>query len=157
MSCARRTTTTRSGTPSDLAVVTRLMQASFDPQFGEAWTSAQCLGMLALPGAWLTLAEHDGIAIGFALSRATLDEGELLLIAIEPPARGHGSGRALLRAVIADARDRGVRDFHLEVRAGNPAIALYQSEGFEKSGERRDYYRGRNNELFDAHSFRREI
>lgn len=147
----------RRGTPADLALVARLMHASFDPRFGEAWTSAQCMGMLSLPGVWLTIAEQGGEAAGFALARATLDEGELLLIATVPAMRGRGVGRALLRSVVHEARDRGVERLMLEVRAGNPATALYAGEGFEKVGERKNYYRGSTGELFDAHSFRRLI
>lgn len=144
------TTDIRTGSPADLPRIAELMQASFDPRFGEAWTSAQCMGMLALPGAWLTLAERNDAAIGFALSRATLDDGELLLIAIDPPHRGTGAGRALLRAVLAQARARGVHRFNLEVRSNNAAVNLYVSEGFERVGERRDYYRGSTGEQFDA-------
>jgi ribosomal protein S18 acetylase RimI-like enzyme len=32
---------------------------------------------------------------------------------------------------------------HLEVRAGNEAVQLYRREGFDKVGERRNYYRGK--------------
>ena len=145
-----RTTDIRSGGPDDLPRIAPLMQASFDARYGEAWTSAQCMGMLALPGSWLTIAEREGSAIGFALARSTLDDGELLLIAIDPPHRGSGAGRALLRAVVGQARDRGVNRFNLEVRSNNPAIKLYLSEGFEKIGIRKAYYRGSCGELFDA-------
>lgn len=152
-----RTTDIRTGSPADLPRIAVLMQASFDPRYGEAWTSGQCMGMLALPGSWLTLAEREGVTIGFALSRATLDEGELLLIGVHAEARGSGVGRALLRAVIADAQRRGVRRFTLEVRAQNPAISLYVAEGFTIIGERRNYYRGSSNELFDAITYQKMI
>lgn len=147
----------RTGGPADLPRVAPLMQAAFDPRYGEGWTSAQCMGMLSLPGSWLTLAERDGATIGFALSRATLDDGELLLIAVHPDARDTGVGRALLRAVIADAKARGVLRFNLEVRANNPAISLYATEGFAKIGERRDYYRGSSGEVFDAVTYQKII
>jgi [ribosomal protein S18]-alanine N-acetyltransferase len=157
MSRNRPATDMRRGTAGDLALVVALMRDSFDARYGEAWNSAQCMGMLALPGAWLTIAERNGRAIGFALSRATLDDGELLLIAIHPQARGTGAGRALLRAVLAEADERGVMRFNLEVRANNSAVQLYLSEGFEKIGQRRDYYRGSSNELFDALTYQKII
>jgi len=157
MTARIRATDIRTGSPADLPRIAELMQASFDPRYGEAWTSAQCMGMLALPGTWLTLAEREGAPIGFALSRATLDEGELLLIAIDPPHRGSGAGRALLRAVLAQARANGVRLFNLEVRNNNSAVDLYVSEGFTKIGTRRDYYRGSSNERFDAITYQRII
>ena len=69
-------------------------------------------------------------------------------------ARRRGVAKALLRSVFAEACARGVASVHLEVRAGNDAVALYRLAGFEKIGERRDYYRGRNGKLFDAQTFR---
>ena len=47
--------------------------AAFDPRFGEAWTRAQCIGILAMPGVWLTLARVGEAVVGFALSRAIMD------------------------------------------------------------------------------------
>lgn len=147
----------RRGSVADLPVVTALMAASFDARYGEAWSSAQCMGMLSLPGAWLTIAERLGRPLGFALTRAVLDEGELLLIAIHPDSRGTGAGRALLRAVLSEARAREVTRLHLEVRSNNSAVQLYLSEGFEKIGERRDYYRGSSGELFDALTYQKRL
>ena len=78
------------GTAADVGAVDRVMQAAFDPRFGEAWTPAQCLGMLSLPGVWLTLAHLDDRLVGFALTRAVADDAELLLIAMLPDQRGRG-------------------------------------------------------------------
>ncbi|MEZ0495922.1 GNAT family N-acetyltransferase [Sphingomonas sp. IW22] len=133
------------------------MADAFDPQFGEAWTTGQCLGVMTLPGVWLTLAEVDGVPAGFALVRTTLDEAELLLLGVRPRSRRRGVGASLLRGVIRDARDRGANVLHLEVRAGNGAVALYRGEGFEKVGIRRDYYRGASGDVFDAHTYRLDL
>jgi ribosomal-protein-alanine N-acetyltransferase len=141
------------GSAADIAAVERVMAEAFEPRYGEAWTRSQCLGILGMPGVWLTLARADGVIAGFALARAILDEAELLLLATSPQFRRRGLGAALLRSIIAEARGRGVTKLHLEVRAGNGAIALYQAQGFTKSGERRDYYRGRTGQAFDAHSY----
>lgn len=147
----------REGGTQDLYNVNIVMQEAFDPRFGEAWTSAQCLGMLSLPGVWLVVASIDGRDMGFALARVIADEAELLLLATHPAARRRGIAGALLRAVIEEARGRGVTRIHLEVRSGNDAVWLYRREGFEKVGERRDYYRGRSGQLFDAHTYARDI
>lgn len=143
----------REGSAQDVAAIAAIMQDAFDPRFGEAWTSAQCLGMLSLPGVWLTLAAIDGADAGFALARSVADEAELLLIATHPECRRRGVAGALLRAVTAEARRRGLSRLHLEVRSGNDAVKLYRCEGFEKVGERRDYYRGKMGQLFDAHTY----
>lgn len=147
----------RSGTVADLALVDRLMGESFDPRFGEAWTRNQCLGILAMPGVWLTIASIGGEPAGFALSRRILDEAELLLLATRPAARRRGVAAALLRSVLSAARDQAATTLHLEVRDGNDAIKLYRSAGFKKVGERRDYYRGPNGETFHAFTFQRDI
>ncbi|MCF0092081.1 GNAT family N-acetyltransferase [Micromonospora sp. MH99] len=44
--------------------------------------------------------------------------------------RGRGVGRALLRAVLDAARDRGIRTVPLSVERANAAVRLYASEGF---------------------------
>jgi ribosomal-protein-alanine N-acetyltransferase len=147
----------RPGRINDLAVVDSLMREAFDPRFGEAWTANQCAGVMAMPGVWLTLADIDGVVAGFAMARAIVDEAELLLLAVRPAARRRGVGSALLRAVIGEARERGAARLHLEVRAGNDAVSLYGRCGFEKIGERRDYYRGKGGKLFDAMTYQKSI
>ena len=71
--------------------------------------------------------------------------------------RRRGVGRALLRAVIAEAQATGIADLHLEVREGNEAVRLYTEQGFAKVGERRNYYRGKTGQAFDAHTYRRAV
>jgi len=157
MSTVVSLTELRHGTGRDLPQVAEVMHEAFDPKYGEAWTTAQCMGMLSLPGVWLTLASVGGSIAGFALTRTTLDEGELLLLAVRPRLRGRGVGSALLRSVIADARERSVKKLHLEVRAGNDATRLYTRERFEKIGERPGYYRGKHGQQFDAETYARSL
>ena len=153
MSATLHLTELREGGTQDLSEVSKIMQAAFDPRYGEAWTSAQCLGMLSLPGVWLVVASLDGKDAGFALARLVADEAELLLLATLPAARRRGVAGALVRAVVAESRARGASKLHLEVRAGNDAVRLYRREGFDKVGERPAYYRGKTGQLFDAHTF----
>ena len=147
----------RQGAVADLALVDRVMEAAFDARFGEGWTHNQVLGLLAMPGVWLTIAEVNGEAAGFALSRRVLDEAELLLLATTPHLRRRGVAGALLRSVISDARSQSAVMLHLEVRDGNDAIKLYRSEGFIMAGRRRDYYRGPLGQTYDALTYRREL
>lgn len=147
----------RGGLVADLPIVDRMMQASFDARFGEAWTHNQVLGLLAMPGVWLTIASLGTEPAGFALSRRILDEAELLLLATVPTFRRRGVAAALLRGVIADAGTQGARTLHLEVRSGNEAIKLYRAAGFEKVGERHQYYRGPAGQAFDALTYRRDL
>jgi ribosomal-protein-alanine N-acetyltransferase len=147
----------RSGSVADLAIVDSMMKAAFDPRFGEAWTRNQCLGIMAMPGVWLTIATLDGEPAGFALSRIVVDEVELLLLATIPAMRRRGVAAALLRSVIAEASAQGAVTLHLEVRDGNDAIKLYRGTGFVKVGERRNYYRGTTGQAFHAFTYQRNL
>ncbi|CAN5479804.1 ribosomal protein S18-alanine N-acetyltransferase [soil metagenome] len=147
----------KSGGVVELPVVDRIMRAAFDPRFGEAWTPSQCMGILSMPGVWLTIAWDREEALGFALAREIAGEAELLLLATLPVHRKRGVAGALLRSVMDDARTRGAKTVHLEVRAGNDAVRLYRTAGFVKVGERRNYYRGSANQLCDAHTYASEL
>lgn len=135
---------------SDLDQIMDVMTAAFDPQFGEAWTRAQCAGILPMHGVTMTIATAGEAALGFSLSRQVADECELLLLAVSPEARGRGLGAQLLERFRADGARTGVRKLHLEVRDGNPAVHLYRRHEFVVEGRRRQYYRGTNGQLYDA-------
>ncbi len=145
------------GTAADIDAVDVVMRAAFEARYGEAWTPAQCLGMMTLPGVWLTLARVEDRVVGFTLTRSIADDAELLLIAVLPDRRGHGIGGTLLRGAIDGAAARGATQICLEMRSNNPATRLYLTEGFVKHGERRRYYAGRDGERFDAHTYIRPL
>lgn len=132
----------REGGAADIAGLMTVMTGAFDPAYGEAWNHGQCLGILSLPDTWLTFAEADGAATGFALSRFLIDEAELLLLAVLPDHRRRGTAAALIDRTAGIAQARGARRLLLEVRADNPALELYARTGFEQIGRRRDYYHG---------------
>ena len=139
------------GGSDDLDSVMRIMTAAFPPTYGEAWTRSQCAGILPMAGVSLRMArDEDDRAVGFGLMRVTADEAELLLIAVDPRIQRRGVGAALLADFIATAAAAGAERLHLEVRDGNPAIALYERAGFAAAGRRRDYYRGSGGEIRDA-------
>jgi ribosomal-protein-alanine N-acetyltransferase len=138
------------GSSRDLEEMMVTMDEAFDVAFGEAWTRPQCLGILDLPGVWLTLARHGGQPAGFALNRLVIDEAELLLIGVRPAFRREGTGRMLLDRSMKIAATLGAHRIHLEVRDGNQALHLYRTAGFVEIGRRRAYYRGKDGVLFDA-------
>ena len=145
------------GTGDELDEVMTVMLAAFDRRFGEAWTRAQCAGILPMVGVTLMLARQGDTTVGFTLSRRTFDEAELLLIAVHPDHAGTGIGQSLLTRFIADQQAAGTHHLHLEVRDGNPAVALYARNGFEVAGRRNHYYRGTDGERFDALTMVRHI
>ena len=75
-------------------------------------------------------------------------------------AKGHrrrGVGRALLEQAVEWAREVGISKLELHVFPHNePAIALYESFGFEREGYRSNHYR-RAGELVDAVEMAYEI
>ncbi|MGZ8998943.1 MAG: GNAT family N-acetyltransferase [Allosphingosinicella sp.] len=142
---------------ADLAAVMAVMEDSFDPSFGEAWTSSQCAGLLPLPGVWLTLGWISGEVAGFTLSRAVAGEAELLLLAVRRKHQRHGVGKVLLDEFMNAARIRCATRLHLEVREGNHAVKLYERAGFSLVGRRPDYYSGAGNQNHDALTLGRSV
>ena len=85
--------------------------------------------------------ERDGLLVGYGVLSIAADEAHVLNICIDPLAQSRGLGRQLLRALVQLAADRGAQRVFLEVRPSNtPALALYQSEGFNEIGRRPRYY-----------------
>ena len=151
------TVTLRESDERDIDLLMQVMDNAFDPLFGEAWNAGQCLGILSLPDVWLTFAESGERTLGFALSRLLMDEAELLLLAVDPDARGHGVGRTLIERTAKIAAEKGAHRLLLEVRDGNQALDLYQDAGFGEIGRRRDYYRGLDGTTRDALTLARPI
>lgn len=141
-----------------------VMEAAFDPAFGEAWNRRQVMDALTLGHCHFRVLGHSGepvgpgeCAAGFYMSRNAFDEEELLLIAVSPEARRQGIGGKLLEKFAEGARSRGATRLILEMRDGNPAETLYRSFGFEPIGRRTKYYRGPDGRRIDAITFARHI
>ncbi|KJL47572.1 Mycothiol acetyltransferase [Microbacterium hydrocarbonoxydans] len=132
--------TLRAATPDDLAGIMAIEQASFPT---DAWSVEAMAAELASPHNRYLVDEAEGLVIGYGGVRA-LEGGadaDIQTIAFDAAQRGRGLGRALLRALLAAAAERGAREVFLEVRADNPAAeGLYRSEGFEEIGRRPGYY-----------------
>ncbi|WP_245216974.1 GNAT family N-acetyltransferase [Neoroseomonas nitratireducens] len=103
---------------------------------------AEAIGLLlSLPGHFGLVAAPGDAPSGFALGRAAAGEAEVLTIAVRPDARRAGLGRALMRALMAEAARRGAADLFLEVSEANAsARALYAGLGAAEAGRRRRYY-----------------
>jgi ribosomal-protein-alanine N-acetyltransferase len=147
------------GTSEQIDDVMKVMDAAFGDKFGEAWTRSQLSGILPMSGVFLTLAldcAHESI-VGFSLVRMVADEAELLLIAVLPGDQRRGVGTLLLDHFVERAREDGVARVHLEVRDGNPAIAMYRAAGFSPVGRRRNYYHATNGQRYDAITLAHEL
>ena len=127
-----------------------VMNDAFDPDFGEAWTAAQCLSTLAMPGGQLLIAKSGGAVVGFALSRGVIDEEELLLIGTLQSARRKGVGRQLIAGLSQTCAELGRSTLFLEVREGNNAYIFYTSMGFLPIGRRHGYYKSMRGNKHDS-------
>ena len=110
------------------------------------WDAAEIDSLLTSPHVFLL-----SRAQGFLLGRALAGEAEVLTLAVAPAARRQGLGRALLAGFLTHAAAAGADSAFLEVSAENPAaIALYESAGFVKAGQRRRYYHTPEGRAVDA-------
>ncbi len=82
-----------------------------------------------LGAAWHRLFGAEERGYGFVAS----DMPELS-IGVAAEARGQGIGGALLNALMEMARQQGYRRLSLSVDRGNPALQLYQRQGFRDAG-----------------------
>jgi len=138
-----------------LEEVDAISGAAFDPRYGEAWTKAQCLSAMAMPGHRLTGIELEGVLAGYAITRTIFDESELLLLAVLPDHRGKGLGRALIEDWLGNAHRHGVVRAFLEMREDNSAVHLYRAMAFIPVGLRKSYYKGKDGILRNAISMER--
>ena len=152
MATIEREVRIESGTSESLDAVMRVMDEAFGSRFGEAWTRSQLAGILPMGGVSLMLARdpENQETVGFSLYRTVADEAELLLLAVSPRRHRRGVGRLLLDDFLKRVRNDGVARVHLEVRDGNPAVAMYQTAGFSPVGRRRNYYHAPDGKRFDA-------
>jgi ribosomal protein S18 acetylase RimI-like enzyme len=80
--------------------------------------------------AWFRLWNEDEHSYGFVDGR-TPELG----LGVRAEQRSRGVGRALLRALLAQAQQDGYAAISLSVEPDNFSRQLYESEGFEKVGE----------------------
>ncbi|MBI3371420.1 MAG: ribosomal protein S18-alanine N-acetyltransferase [Betaproteobacteria bacterium] len=92
-----------------------------------------------------------GALAGYFVLLMAAGEAHLLNLSIAPGWQRRGHGAALLREVVAMARQSGTRHLFLEVRPSNAAAhGLYSRFGFRQLAVRRGYYpaaRGREDAL----------
>jgi tRNA threonylcarbamoyladenosine biosynthesis protein TsaB len=108
----------------------------------DPWDAPAIGRILELTGAFGFLAWEGDDPAGFLLARDLGGEIEILSLGVVPGRRRRGHGRALMRAAIAEAGQRGTGSLVLEVAAANDAARrLYAGLGFLPVGRRPRYYR----------------
>ncbi|MBU4214602.1 MAG: ribosomal protein S18-alanine N-acetyltransferase [Actinobacteria bacterium] len=106
-----------------------------------AWSPASLADELTGPGRTYVGADEDGVLIGYAGLWFDGQDAQVMTIGTDTRRQNRGVGRGLLRRLAELARQQGATQLFLEVRVDNdPAVHLYESEGFERLGRRRRYY-----------------
>ena len=91
---------------------------------------------------YLVAESEEGDIIGYAGVWMIVGEGHITNVAASPDHRRCGVARTVLTQLFDICETQhGIDAFTLEVRPSNdPAIALYESFGFQTAGRRKGYY-----------------
>lgn len=108
--------------------------------FSQPWSEKALAEELGNENSHFLAAVSDKL-IGYIGVQEIYGEAYITNVAVFGEYRKSGVGRALLKAACDGAKNRGCEFITLEVRESNiPAITLYESEGFEKVGIRKNFY-----------------
>jgi ribosomal-protein-alanine N-acetyltransferase len=133
----------RSATPDDLDAIMAIESSEFA---NDAWSSdmmsteiddRHCYYAVAHPvGEPANVTAYAGLR-----APSGSEQADIQTIAVAPDARRHGIARALMNALMVEARHRGAAELFLEVRDDNPAAQLlYDSLGYQRIAVRPKYY-----------------
>ena len=101
--------------------------------------------------------ELDQRIIGYSILLNMVEECHLLNLCIDPKLQSRGFGRRLLLKMLDYAKANDAQCAFLEVRPSNQhAMCLYESEGFNETGIRKNYYPASNGRE-DAVIFAKEL
>ncbi|GAB3942319.1 ribosomal protein S18-alanine N-acetyltransferase [Corynebacterium tapiri] len=108
------------------------------------WPASAFVAEVGLPHTLYLGVEEQGKLLGYAgvgvMGKPPHLECEIHTIGVDPAFQRRGIARELMAQLLGAADDAQAPTF-LEVRTDNePAIALYQSLGFEITGVRKNYY-----------------
>ena len=110
--------------------------------FSVPWTQ-EMLRMQLAPERYIFLAALSpaGEVAGYVGLMYVLDEGYISNVAVAQRFRRNGIAKALIEALTARSAEKELAFLTLEVRQSNaPAIAMYETCGFETVGTRKNYY-----------------
>ena len=121
----------------DLAEVLRIERENFS----QPWSENGFRSSLQMENTCYLVAVLDGAIAGYYGYLRALDEADITNVAVDEGARRCGIARQMLTELMRTGYAEGIRDFTLEVRAGNtPAVRLYESLGFVTEGVRPRFY-----------------
>ncbi|WP_043529239.1 ribosomal protein S18-alanine N-acetyltransferase [Litchfieldella xinjiangensis] len=105
------------------------------------WSRAHLAEALNDPQVAVWGAYEEDELLGFAILARQPFDAELQAVTVAPEARRRGIAKALMNALLNQARAWGSERWLLEVRVGNrAAITLYRRFGFSEDSRRQGYY-----------------
>lgn len=108
--------------------------------FSQPWSENALSEELKNENSHFLAAVSDGV-LGYIGVQEICGEAYITNVAVFGEYRKEGIGRKLLNEACSGAKERGCEFITLEVRESNSAaISLYESEGFEKAGVRKNFY-----------------
>lgn len=133
-------------TPSDAAEIAELERK----YSSVGYTEEMVRGMFNERAVVLKAVEGDTVA-GYAAAEVVIDSAEVQNVVVAENMRRSGVGTALMKALMAECRQRGAEKIFLEVDENNVAAkSLYKKLGFVKISERKKYYGDNTAEIYAA-------
>lgn len=109
--------------------------------FAEPWSENALAEELINQDSHFLVALYADEIVGYIGVQEICGEAYITNVAVFANHRKNGVGRLLLKTAQNGARARKCEFITLEVRVSNiPAISLYESEGYEKVGLRKNFY-----------------
>lgn len=117
----------------------------------DAWDKATIITLLQAPINQLMIAKVAQKIVGYCLYQQIFEQAEIFRIGTHPEFQRQGIANQLLNALKLRLTTASVASIMLEVRADNePAIRLYEHQGFKRIHIRSGYYQTPNQPAVDA-------
>ena len=105
------------------------------------WSEKAFMDSLSQKEALFLVAEEEDRVLGYIGIYLSFEEGEITNVSVDSSSRNKGVGSELVEQLKKEAQARGTEKIFLEVRVSNePAIRLYEKQGFEQVGCRKNFY-----------------
>ena len=109
--------------------------------FSMPWSAQGFEDTLCREDVLFLVAREEDHVLGYVGVDCTADEGEITNVAVAPSVRRRGVGQELLSELIGRLAQKEIYRIVLEVRVSNePAIRLYENQGFVTMGKRKNFY-----------------
>ncbi|MCS7070467.1 MAG: GNAT family N-acetyltransferase [Anaerolinea sp.] len=118
--------------PADLAAITAVDHAAFQPPWQMSRDDLNAASRIA---AYATVAIIDGEIVGYQMSTLYFDGAHLARLAVAPSVQGQGIGGALVEDMLHHFHRRGVQVMTVNTQQSNLiSQRLYERHGFRRNG-----------------------